>query len=91
MALRALEEIASITRVAPSRDEFRDADFDLVVTVCDSPRECPSGCEKANACIELRGSVQRQDGRSEDDGLSGGRDSIAREIPELLKQARTQI
>ena len=43
MALAALARSASSTRAAPSlADEFRQAEFDLVVTVCDSAaEECP--------------------------------------------------
>jgi arsenate reductase len=95
MALRALEEIGIHHEGrSKSADEFRDADFDLVVTVCDSAAEaCPVWLGKGKRVH--RGFVDPFNAQGSDEEQMNVyrevRDSIAREIPELLNQVRTQI
>jgi arsenate reductase len=84
-ALEALREIG-IQHIGRSKrvDEFQDAHFDLVVTLCDSAaEECPSWL----------GAGRRLHHDFPDPARTGARDDfrkvcadIAREIPRLLEQ-----
>ena len=90
MALRALEEIGIHHEGrSKSADEFRQADLDLVVTVCDSAaEECPIWLGKGKRAhhdfvdpFNARG--------SEEEVLNvyrKVRDEIGREIPKLLEE-----
>lgn len=83
LALEALREIGihHEGRSKPT-DEFRDVDFDLVITVCDSAaEECPLWLgrgKRLHHCFpDPAKSTDMADFRAV-------RDAIAREIPELL-------
>lgn len=95
LALRALEEIGIHHEGrSKSADEFKDADLDLVVTVCDSAAaECPVWLGKGKRVH--RGFMDPFKAQGTDEAkmmvYREVRDSIAREIPELLKQLRTEI
>ena len=90
MALRALEEIGIYHKGrSKSADEFRDADFDLVVTVCDSAaEECPVWLGRGKRVH--RGFVDPFNAEGTDDEkmkvYREVRDEIAREIPRLLRE-----
>ena len=63
-ALEALSEIG-IQHEGRSKlaDEFKDVDFDLVVTVCDSAaRNVPSGLEKGKRTITVFLTLRKTDG-----------------------------
>ena len=84
-ALQALTEIG-IEHEGRSKpaDEFRDADFDLVVTVCDSAaEECPLWLGKGRRAHHSFPDPALTDNI---DDFRRVRDEIVREIPELLKQ-----
>ncbi|MEP0806651.1 MAG: arsenate reductase ArsC [Chloroflexota bacterium] len=84
-ALEALREIGIQHEGRSKRaDEFRDADFDLVVTVCDSAaEECPVWLGKGK---KVHHSFPDPALTDEMDDFRKVRDDIAREIPQLLKQ-----
>ena len=90
MALRALEEIGiHHDGRSKSADEFKDADLDLVVTVCD---------EAAEACPVWLGTGKRAHSGFEDPFEAQGsdedkmnvyravRDKMASQVPEVLRQ-----
>jgi arsenate reductase len=84
-ALQALAEIG-IEHKGRSKpaDEFRDVDFDLVITVCDSAaEECPVWLGKGK-----RSHQSFPDPALSDDieDFRSVRDDIAHEIPKLLMQ-----
>jgi arsenate reductase len=89
-ALKVLEEIGILHQGrSKSADEFRDDDFDLVITVCDSAtEECPVWLGTGRrvhrgfpdpAKAEGPGSVVME-------AFRNVRDSITREIPAVLAQ-----
>ena len=89
-ALQALHEIG-IEHEGRSKsvDEFRDADFDLVVTVCDSAaEECPVWLGKGKRTHHSFSDPAKVQGTDEEAmrAFRSVRDAIAREIPEVLKQ-----
>jgi arsenate reductase len=90
MALRALEEIGIHHEGrSKSADEFREADLDLVVTVCDSAaEECPVWLGKGQRAH--RGFVDPFKAQGSDEEILNAyrevRDEIGREIPKLLQQ-----
>lgn len=90
MALRALEEIGIHQEGrSKSADEFRDADLDLVVTVCDdAAEECPVWLGKGKGVH--RGFVDPFNAPGTDEEkmkvYREVRDQIAREIIPLLEQ-----
>ncbi len=72
-----------------SVDEFRDARFDVVVTVCDSAaEECPVWIGKGKRTHHSFPDPAKADGPEEEvmDAFRTVRDAIAVDIPELLKQ-----
>jgi len=90
MALRALEEIGIHHEGrSKSADEFRDADLDLVVTVCDSAaEECPVWLGKGKRLHRGFADPFKAQG-SDDEKMQvyrAVRDQIAAEIPALLQQ-----
>ncbi len=89
-AIQALQEIG-IRHQGRSKsvDEFRDADFDVVVTVCDSAaEECPVWLGKGKRTHHSFPDPAKTEGSEEEvtDAFRHARDAIAAEIPELLKQ-----
>lgn len=84
-ALAALAEIGIQHEGRSKRaDEFRDVDFDLVVTVCDSAaEECPVWLGKGKRTHHSFPDPALTDNIAD---FRKVRDDIAREIPELLKQ-----
>jgi arsenate reductase len=85
-ALEALAEIG-IRHEGRSKgaDEFRDVEFDLVVTVCDSAaEECPVWLGKGKRVHHSFPDPAKTDAMDE---FRKVRDDIAREIPPLLKLA----
>lgn len=91
MALRALEEIG-IRHTGPSKsvDEFRDAAFDLVVTVCDSAaEECPLWLGRGKRVHLGFPDPAKATGSNEEvmAVFRDVRDDIARKIPDLLKSS----
>jgi arsenate reductase len=84
-AVEALAEIGIRHEGRSKRaDEFRDVDFDLVVTVCDSAaEECPVWLGKGK---KVHHSFPDPALTDEMDDFRKVRDDIAREIPQLLKQ-----
>jgi arsenate reductase len=90
LALRALEEIGIHHQGrSKSADEFRDADLDLVVTVCDSAaEECPVWLGKGKKVH--RGFVDPFNAEGTDEQrmelYRRVRDQIALEIPGLLQE-----
>ena len=92
-AIRALAEIG-IEHVGRSKhvDEFRDSEFDLVVTVCDSAaEECPVWLGRGKR-IHL-GFPDPAQAEGTDEQIMAVfcqvRDDIARKIPELLREYTT--
>jgi arsenate reductase (thioredoxin) len=84
-ALAALAEIG-IQHHGRSKkaDEFRDVDFDVVVTVCDSAaEECPLWLGKGRRTHHSFSDPALTDDM---DDFRKVRDAIAEEIPQLLKQ-----
>lgn len=72
-----------------SADEFRDADFDLVVTVCDSAaEECPVWLGKGKRTHYSFPDPAKAQGTDEEimNAFRSVRDAIANEIPEVLNQ-----
>ncbi len=89
-ALAALQEIG-IQHEGRSKsvDEFRDADFDLVVTVCDSAaEECPVWLGRGKRIHHSFPDPAKVQGSDEEvmNAFRAVRDAIAVEIPALLKQ-----
>lgn len=85
-AIEALSEIG-IQHEGRSKlaDEFRDVDFDLVVTVCDSAaEECPLWLGKGKHTHHSFPDPARTDDIND---FRSVRDEIEREITQLLKQA----
>lgn len=85
-ALQALSEIG-IEHEGRSKlaDEFREVDFDLVVTVCDSAaEECPLWLGKGKRIHHSFPDPAKTDDIHD---FRNVRDDIAREITNLLKQA----
>ena len=84
-ALEALREIGIQHEGRSKRaDEFREVDFDLVVTVCDSAaEECPVWLGKGKRMHHSFPDPALTDNM---DDFRKVRDDIAREIPQLLKQ-----
>jgi arsenate reductase len=84
-ALEALREIGIQHEGRSKRaDEFREADFDLVVTVCDSAaEECPVWLGKGK---RVHHSFPDPALTDDMDDFRKVRDEIAREIPQLLMQ-----
>jgi arsenate reductase len=84
-ALEALAEIGIPHEGRSKRaDEFRDADFDLVVTVCDSAaEECPVWLGKGK---RVHRSFPDPALTDDMDDFREALDEIAREIPKLLNQ-----
>jgi arsenate reductase len=84
-ALEALREIGIQHEGRSKRaDEFREVDFDVVVTVCDSAAEvCPVWLGKGKRVHHRFPDPALTDNM---DDFRNVRDDIAREIPELLKQ-----
>lgn len=83
-ALEALSEIG-IRHVGRSKlaDEFRDVDFDLVVTVCDSAaEECPVWLGKGKRVHHSFPDPAKTDNL---DDFRNVRDDIARVIPTVLE------
>jgi arsenate reductase (thioredoxin) len=71
-----------------SVDEFRSADFDLVVTVCDSAaEECPIWLGKGRKLHHSFPDPAKAGGTDEQvmEAFRAVRDAIAREIPPLLE------
>jgi arsenate reductase len=86
-ALAALAEIG-IQHQGRSKqaEEFRDVDFDVVVTVCDSAaEECPLWLGKGKRTHHSFPDPALTDDM---DDFRRVRDAIAEEIPELLKRTR---
>ena len=84
-ALAALAEIGIPHEGRSKRaDEFREAEFDLVVTVCDSAaEECPVWLGKGR---RVHHSFPDPALTDDMDDFRETRDAIAREIPKLLNQ-----
>ncbi|MGQ9833322.1 MAG: arsenate reductase ArsC [Candidatus Villigracilaceae bacterium] len=84
-AVEALREIGIQHEGRSKRaDEFREVDFDLVVTVCDSAaEECPVWLGKGK---KVHHSFPDPALTDDMDDFRKVRDDIAREIPQLLKQ-----
>jgi arsenate reductase len=93
MAVRALREIGiQHEGRSKSADEFRDADLDLVVTVCDSAaEECPVWLGKGKR--EHRDFKDPFNAQGTDEEMLNVyrqvRDAIALEIPKLLQKYAT--
>ena len=83
-AFAALEEIGiQHTGRSKSVDEFRNVDFDLVVTVCDSAaEECPVWLGKGK---RLQRDFPDPAKNNDLDEFRKVRDDMAREIPALLE------
>jgi len=84
-ALKALTEIG-IWHKGRSKlvDEFRDVDFDLVITVCDSAaEECPIWLGKGKKIHHSFPDPAKTDDMAD---FRIVRDEIAREIPALLSE-----
>ena len=82
-ALAALEEIG-IRHKGRSKlaDEFREVDFDVVITVCDSAaEECPLWLGQGKRLHHSFPDPAKTDDMAD---FRAVRDAIAREIPELL-------
>jgi len=89
MAIRALQEIG-IEHHGESKsvEQFRDQDFDLVVTVCDDANEeCPIWLERANAVHEGFRDPAKVEGTDEERlaAFRQVRDEMLKKIPSLLK------
>jgi arsenate reductase (thioredoxin) len=93
-AVQALSEIG-IRHEGRSKaaDEFKDEDFDLVVTVCDSAaEECPVWLGKGKRSHHSFPDPARVQGTDEQvmGAFRSVRDAIANEIPVLLNQHTTK-
>lgn len=89
-ALQALQEIG-IQHDGRSKpvDEFRDADFDVVVTVCDSAaEECPVWLGKGRRVHHGFADPAKAQGTDEEvmNAFRSVRDAITVEIPAVLQQ-----
>ncbi len=89
-AIAALQEIGiQHEGRSKSADEFRDADFDLVVTVCDSTaEECQVWLGKGKRTHHSFSDPTKAEGTDEEvmNAFRSVRDAIAREIPAVLGQ-----
>ncbi len=89
-ALAVLQEIGiQHASRSKSADEFRDADFDLVVTVCDSAaEECPVWLGNGKRTHRSFLDPAKAHGTDEEvmNAFRSVRDAIAKEIPEVLGQ-----
>jgi arsenate reductase len=95
MALRALEEIGiQHEGRSKSADEFKDAELDLVITVCDeAAEECPVWLGTGKRAHRGFADPFEAQG-TEDEKMQvyrEVRDQIAHQIPELLGRYRSQI
>lgn len=94
-ALKALEEIGIHHEGrSKSADEFRDAELDLVVTVCDAAdEECPVWLGKGRKLHRGFPDPAKSIGSPSEvmDGFRKVRDDLARQIPELLEEAEKTI
>lgn len=89
-AIQVLDEIG-ITHNGQSKsaDQFREMDFDLVVTVCDDAAEnCPVWLGKGKRVHLSFPDPAKAEGTDEEQlaVFRSVRDAIAREVPELLGQ-----
>jgi arsenate reductase (thioredoxin) len=88
-ALRALSEIGIQHSGSSKRaDEFRDVDFDLVVTVCDSAaEECPIWLGKGKRAHHSFPDPAKAEGTDEEimNAFHTVRDDIEKELIQLLK------
>ncbi len=89
-AIRALEEIGiQHAGRSKSADEFRDLDFDLVVTVCDSAAEdCPIWLGRGKRIHHSYTDPAKAQGSQAEvmDVFRAVRDAMAREIPAILSE-----
>ncbi len=89
-AIAALHEIGiQHEGRSKSADEFRDADFDVVVTVCDSAaEECPVWLGKGKRSHHSFPDPAKAEGDDNEvmEAFRSVRDAIAKEIPEVLEQ-----
>ncbi len=89
-ALAALREIGiEHAGGSKSADEFRNADFDVVVTVCDSAaEECPIWLGKGKRTHHSFPDPAKAEGTDEEvmNAFRSVRDAIVNEIPEVLEQ-----
>ena len=87
-AIRALKELGiEHAGRSKSADEFRNADFDAVVTVCDSAaEECPVWLGKGKRLHHSFPDPAKAEGSEENmlNAFRSVRDAIASEIPALL-------
>src|SRR5512146_2390619 len=92
-ALTALQEIGiEHNGHSKSADEFRDAEFDLVVTVCDSAaEECPVWLGKGKRTHHSFPDPAKAEGTDAEvmNAFRSARDASANEIPALLNQYAT--
>jgi arsenate reductase (thioredoxin) len=92
-ALQVLEEIGiPHTGESKSTDQFRNWDFDLVVTVCDEAAEnCPVWLGKGKRVHLGFPDPAKVEGTDEEQlaVFRSVRDAIARQVPERLGQFRT--
>ena len=89
-AIQVLDEIG-ITHSGESKstDQFREMDFDLVVTVCDDAAEnCPVWLGKGKRAHLSFPDPAKAEGTDEEQlaVFRSVRDAIAREVPELMGQ-----
>jgi arsenate reductase (thioredoxin) len=93
LALRALSEIGIEHRGRSKHvDEFRDASFDLVVTVCDSAaEECPLWLGQGRRVHRSFPDPAKAEGTEEEvmAAFRSVRDDMALELPALLGAATT--
>ncbi len=90
-AIAALREIG-IQHEGRSKsvDEFKNADFDLVLTVCDSAaEECPAWLGKGKRAHHSFPDPAKAEGGDNEvmEAFRAVRDAIAKEIPEVLEQS----
>jgi arsenate reductase (thioredoxin) len=90
-AIQVLDE-TGITHNGKSKstDQFREMDFDLVVTVCDDAAEnCPVWLGKGKRAHLSFPDPAKAEGTDEEQlaVFRSVRDAIAREVPELLQSA----
>ncbi len=89
-AIQALAEIGiAHNGESKSTDQFREMDFDLVVTVCDDAAEnCPVWLGKGNRVHLGFPDPAKAEGTDEEQlaAFRSVRDAIAQKVPELLGQ-----
>jgi len=90
MALQVLNEIGIVHEgESKSTDQFRDMDFDLVVTVCDDAAEnCPVWLGKGKRVHLGFPDPAKAEGTDQEKltAFRSVRDAIAQKVPELLGQ-----